>query len=105
MSEPMESYLKKYGLDKIADRKDDWIITIWSYIEGYRGIVDTEPIKQTLRTFIKETITLLQPMIDFELMDGDTTLKESIISYLIDKILDESLNRLVELGRLERIVE
>ncbi|MEM3760646.1 MAG: hypothetical protein QXZ02_06015 [Candidatus Bathyarchaeia archaeon] len=105
MAATMDKILDMTSLNRMfEDKKEKLVEAVWSYIDGYELVNETEPTPETLREFIRGTIEYLPSMVDFYVnYESTPEMKEHIIKYLIDKIYKYTTEKLVELrrGRIE----
>jgi len=102
MASTFEKILEETNLSAFFEEtKEQMVETVWTYIQGYQFYTDTEPIADTVRIFIRETIKYMPKVTDFyALFDAPKETKESTLRYLVDKFYDYVKIKLLELDRI-----
>jgi len=97
----LEQLLEESGLNRLFDRtKETMVEAVWTYVQGFHSVNDTEPPPHTLRTFIWETIRFLPEVIDlYCVFDAPKETKDEMIKYVIDKFYHYVFAKLQELHR------
>jgi hypothetical protein len=99
----LEQLLSQANLNIVFEkRKDAMVEAVWTYIQGFQILNDTEPPPHTVRIFIWESIRFLPEVLDFYcLFDSSKEVKDEIKEYLIDKFYTYSLEKLQKLHRIK----
>lgn len=102
MTSALEKLLAEHGLNIVFEnKKDSMVDALWSYIDGFESVNETEPPRDTVKKVIFETIKYLPEVTKFLSLNGQKDIADSVINYLVDKFCDYVLRKLEETGRIE----